>query len=129
MTFKIDTETFQINGRKGDSGAFKFIFDRDISDFDVYFMVKANVNDRDDKALIKKTFLKPLGKEIVVNLFPEDTSRLRLNYSQRRQFSDYYWGLKVIKGNFFAQTVIPSGSLTPPKFRIYPQIVGGENNE
>lgn len=129
MTFKIDTETFQIEGRKGDSGAFKFIFDRNLSEFDVYFMVKANVNDKDERALIKKIFSKPDSQEITVNILPKDTSNFRLNYSQKRQFTDYFWGLKVAKDNVFAQTVIPLGNVTPPKFRIYPEIVGGKINE
>ena len=128
MTFKIDTETFRIQGRKGDSGVIKFIFNRNLSEFDVYFTVKASLDDADENALITKTFLKPFGSEIVVNLSPEDTSKFQLNCSKVRQFTDFFWGLKVVQGDFFAQTVVPSGSAMPPRFRVYQQIIGGKND-
>jgi len=129
MVFKINVETFQIEGRKGDSGAFKFIFDRELEGFDVYFMVKAGINDKDEKALIRKKFESPQGNSVVVEILPDDTSDLRTIFTKRKPFIDYFWGLKVVKDEDFAQTVIPKGEETAPKFRVYPQIIEGEENE
>ena len=123
MPFIIDENTLLIKGRKGDSASFTFNFDIDLTGYNIHFYVKKNVNDVDSKIVIKKDYTSPVGNALTVELTPADTIKL---LDQANSYSVYFWGLKISKGNSYAQTLIPDDFSTPPMMHIYPQI-GGTN--
>lgn len=117
MTFELNDETFMISGYKGDSASFTFQFNEDISNSTVYFFVKKNINDSEDKAVLTKEFVNPVGSVVDLKLLPSDTLKLgTLNSS----FRDYCWSLKIKTGDDFVQTLIPNDYATTPIFRVYP---------
>lgn len=117
MTFQLNDENFMITGYRGDSASFTFEFNEDISNSTVCFFVKKNINDSDDKAILKKEFVNPSQKVVDLRLLSSDTVKLgTLNSS----FRDYYWSLKMKVGDGFVQTLIPNEFSSSPIFRVYP---------
>lgn len=117
MPFTIDENSLLIKGRKGDTASFTFNFSQDISQYDVHFFVKKNINDT--LALIEKTYEKPSTRSVTVNLTTQDTKNLN---AKSGSYNIYYWGLKINKGTEFAQTLIPQEFNNPPVMYVYPEI-------
>lgn len=117
MPFTIDSTTLLIKGRKGDSASFTFNFNQDISTYTVSFYIKNNPMAA--TALIEKNYANPITNSVTVDLTPAETDTLT---SKANSYGTYYWGLKISNGVDFAQTVIPSGFVDPPKMYIYPEI-------
>lgn len=119
MPFTIDEESLLIRGRKGDTASFTFNFNQDMKEFTVSFYVKKNMNSTD--CIIEKNFTNIPTTSVIVNLTKTDTSKFS---AQANSYTAYYWGLKITKGDTFAQTLIPQEFKTPPMMYIYPEIGG-----
>lgn len=119
MPFTIDKDTLLIKGRKGDTAAFTFDFNQDISPYTVHFYVKKKVSD--STPIIVKEFVNPSDTFVTVNLTTEDTEKLA---ALPNSYNTYYWGLKLNNGIEFAQTIIPEGLKNPPMMYIYPELGG-----
>lgn len=119
MPFTIDKSSLLIKGRKGDTASFTFNFNRDISNFDVYFYIKKNLNI--SEPIIEKVYKKPSNNTVTVHLNETDTAKLN---SQINSYSTYYWGLKIKNGTDYVQTIIPQAFKNPPMMYIYPEIGG-----
>lgn len=117
MTFEINNKTLMISGYKGDTASFTFQFNEDISNSTVCFIVKKNVNDLEEKAVLKKEFISPTAQAIQLKLTESDTLKLGTPNSS---FKDYYWSLKIKANNDFVQTLIPNAYEASPIFRVYP---------
>lgn len=117
MTFELDDKTFMISGYKGDTASFTFQFNEDISKSKIYFFIKKNINDSEDKVVLKKEFAYPPKNLIDLKLTEEDTKKLGTVNSS---FRDYYWSLKIKSDNGFVQTLIPNNYNITPIFRVYP---------
>lgn len=124
MPFIIEQESLTIKGRRGDSAMFTFELDTtmNLTGACLHFYVKRNINDSDDKVIIKKEYNDLSTKAISIILTSEDTSKLLV---QNNSYAEYYWGLKIHNGIEFAQTLIPSEFKSAPKLIVYPEIVGG----
>ena len=127
MLFTINPTTYVISGTKGDSGAFSFIFDKDMSDLTACFIVKETVSTADVDAYIHKEYTFPATSAVsgdnnvfVVNILPSDTIEIPIVTDQDPpKYDDFVWGLKVYNANDYAETAIPSTGGTYPKFRMY----------
>lgn len=119
MPFTLESDTLLIRGRKGDTASFTFNFNKDISDYTVYFYVLRNIYSADP--VIQKKYEKPAGTSITVNLTIDDTALLT---PLSNSYNTYYWGVKITNGSDFAQTVIPQEFKNPPMMYIYPEIGG-----
>ena len=117
MTFEINEKTLMISGYKGDTASFTLQFNQDISLSNVYFFVKKNVNDPEEKAVLKKEFFTPANNLVNLKLTENDTKKLGGSNSS---FNDYFWGLKIKIGDDFVQTIIPNTFGANPVFRVYP---------
>ncbi len=121
MPFIIDENTLLIRGRKGDSATFNFKFNQDLTGYTLHFFIKKNINDSDEKIVIKKDYLDLNGNSITVNLTPEETGKL---LDLPNSYTVYYWGLKLSSGKDYALTIIPKDFSNPPMMYIYPQVGG-----
>lgn len=119
MPYTIDENSLLIRGRKGDTATFNFNFNQNLSNYDVYFYVKKNLNN--SEVLIEKEYNNPHSNSVTVHLTEEDTKKF---VSQVNSYSIYYWGLKIKNGNEFVQTIIPKDFKNPPMMYIYPEIGG-----
>lgn len=119
MPFTIDENSLLIKGRKGDTAAFTFDFNQDISAYTVSFYVKKNMNT--SELIIEKKYENPTTSSVTVSLSTVDTNKLT---AQSNSYSTYYWGLKLSNGEEFAQTIIPQEFKNPPMMYIYPEIGG-----
>lgn len=117
MTFELNDKTLMISGYKGDTASFIFQFDTDISNSTVCFFIKKNINDSEDKAVLKKEFISPSQNIVNLKLSELDTKKLGTPNSS---FRDYYWSLKIKFNNEFVQTLIPNNYDANPIFRVYP---------
>ncbi len=120
MPFTINEESLLIKGRRGDTATFNFNFNQNLSDYEVYFYIKKNLNTTD--SIVEKQYKNPRSASVTVHLTEEDTVKLT---SQANSYTVYYWGLKIKNGNEFVQTIIPKEFKNPPMMYIYPEI-GGE---
>lgn len=119
MPFTIDEDSLLIKGRKGDTASFTFNFKQNMSDYNIHFYVKKNINDA--QVVLEKIYEKPQSTSVLVNLTANDTEKLTaLNNS----YNIYYWGLKINIGTAFVQTIIPQEFKNPPMMYIYPEIGG-----
>ena len=119
MPFTIDEDSFLIKGRKGDTAAFTFEFDYDMSDYTVHFYVKKNLSSTE--CIIEKVYTNPIGASVDVDLTSEDTEKLT---SMTNSYNTYCWGLKINKGSDYVETIIPREFKNPPMMYIYPEIGG-----
>lgn len=119
MPFTIDEDSLLIRGRKGDTASLTFNFNQDMSDCDVHFYIKKNVND--EKVVLEKIYEKPQSTSVLVNLTANDTEKLT---ALNNAYNTYYWGLKINNGTTFVQTIIPQEFKNPPMMYIYPEIGG-----
>ena len=119
MPFTIDEETLLIKGRKGDTASFTFNFNQDISNYTVSFYIKKTLNAV--TPVIEKSYANPNSTAVTVNLTIADTENLS---SVPNSYSTYYWGIKLSRGEDFAQTIIPQGFNNPPQMYIHPEIGG-----
>lgn len=116
-----------ISLRRKDSGVIRIVFStEDMSGVYVTFSVKENKYDDDDDAVISKSYL--CGADPTVNkneayflIKPEDTEDLDIVPSKDKyDYQEYYWMVKIETNNgVLADTVIPSGTMSFPKFRLY----------
>lgn len=121
MPFEINPDSLLIKGRRGDSGSFTFDFDQDLSEYCVDFYVKRNLNDPDDKTIIKKSYKNIEGTVVTIDLLPSETEKL---LTRSDSYVQYYWGLKIHIGDSFAQTIIPMEFKNAPIMCVYPQLGG-----
>lgn len=119
MPFTINEDSLLIKGRRGDTAAFTFNFEEDISKYTVNFYIKKNINDKE--TVIEKEFKNPSNSCLTVNLSTDDTNKL---CSQADTYNTYFWGLRISSGTDFAQTIIPQEFKNPPMMYIYPSIEG-----
>lgn len=119
MPFTIDEDSLLIKGRKGDTASFTFNFNQDMSDYTVYFYVKKTINSTE--CIIEKEYKNPSDTSVTVNLTTEDSEKLS---ALANSYNTYYWGLKIVNGTEFAQTLIPQDFKNPPMMYIYPEIGG-----
>ena len=117
MPFTIDEDTLLIKGRRGDTASFTFNFNQDISAYTVKFYIKKNLNK--ETSVIEKDYENPQSQAVTVSLTASDTEKLT---SQPNSYSTYYWGLKIMNGNNFVQTIIPKEFKTAPLMYVYPEI-------
>lgn len=126
MSLFLNTSNNIISIRRKDSGVIRLAFDRDMTGVYVTFAVKENKYDADEDALITKSYQCGYDKtvspyEAYFLIKPEDTENFEI-YPQKDKwdFQDYYWMVKIETNNgVLADTVIPSGTNTFPKFRVY----------
>ena len=128
MIFTIDPTTYAIQGTKGDSGAFTFIFNKNMNGATVCFIVKEKITTDDVDAYIEKSFTFPAASSVLntennvfsVSLFPSDTLDIPIVTDQDPpKYDDFIWGLRVYKGTSYAETLIPRTGGSYPKFRMY----------
>lgn len=126
MIYTIDPTTYTITGTKGDSGAFVFTFSKNMNGATACFIVKENITVADAAAFIEKSFTFPessatSGNNVFnVQLFPGDTLNIPIITDQDPpKYDDFVWGLRVYKGDYYAETVIPHSGGIYPKFRMY----------
>jgi len=119
MPFTMNEDSLLIKGRKGDTAAFTFNFNKNISAYTVSFYVKKNMNTSD--SVIEKDYANPTSNSVTVNLTTTDTEKLT---AQANSYTTYYWGLKISDGVDFAQTIIPQEFKNPPMMYVYPEIGG-----
>lgn len=126
MSLYLKQENQMIYMRRGDAGILQFIFDKPMYDVIVTFAIKKNQSDKDEDAVISKSFM--CGKDPYLSpriayffIDPEDTAYLDIDpIKDKFDYQDYVWMLKI-ETNFgrFADTVIPCRSFRFPKFRLY----------
>lgn len=126
MSLFLNNSNNMISIRRKDSGVLRFAFDQDMSGVFVTFAVKENKYDDDADALITKSYL--CGADPSISPYeayffikPEDTENFEIYPAKDKwDFQDYWWMLKIETNNgLLADTVIPSGTATFPKFRVY----------
>ena len=136
MVFSINSCTKMISGTKGDSGTISFQFNRDMDGSTVIFSVKKDIATDDTNAYITKMVTFPTtdainaagggnpNNVIAVVLDPTDTVNLPIpNHEDDDEciphYADFVWGLKVLKGTTYIETVVPVTGGSYPKFRMY----------
>ena len=126
MSLYIKPENQMIYMRRGDAGVIRFVFDRPMDDIYTTFAVKRHQSDRDEDAVITKTFLCGSDRYIspyvaVFYLCPCDTYDLEVEpVKDKFDYQDYVWMLKLESDHGrLADTVIPCRTMRFPKFRLY----------
>ena len=126
MSLYLNSSNNMISIRRKDSGVVRLVFERDMTGVFVTFSVKENKYDSDEDALITKSYQCGYDKtvspyEAYFFIKPEDTENFDIYpLKDKWDFQDYYWMVKIETNNgLLADTVIPSGTNTFPKFRVY----------
>jgi len=126
MSLYINSDSNMIYMRRRDSGVMRFCFDHDMTGVTVTFAVKRNKEDSDDDAVITKSYTCGVDETVAPTeayfyIMPDDTAELEVEPTKVKfEYQDYYWMLKIETNNgYMADTVIPSGSSSYPKFRLY----------
>lgn len=126
MSLFLDSSNNMISIRRKDSGLIRLAFERPMNGVYVTFSVKENKYDKDEDALITKSYLCGYDETIAPNeayffIKPEDTEDFEINPdNEKKDFQDYYWMVKIETNNgLLADTVIPSKTDPFPKFRVY----------
>lgn len=126
MSLYVKPDSQMIYMRRGDAGVLQFIFDKPMDGVFMTFAVKRDKADKDEDAVISKSFLCGKDPFIAPNvaffyLHPDDTEFLEIEPEKDKfDYQDYVWMLKIeTEWGKLADTVIPCRSMKFPKFRLF----------